>query len=118
MKRLRDFTGKSVSAAATVAEQQDQPQKLCQGNGGGGHISHGGGGQGLFGAPLLFLGKHTGLLNGIHSPAAGVEFHRQGNQLKYNRKSEAGDTEKYQRVGETAQHRQQQACQNQGHGHW
>ena len=52
----------------------------------------------------------------MQGPAAGIEFHRQGDQLEHQRQAEAGNAQIDQGVGEGTQDGEQQANQDQGHG--
>ena len=54
--------------------------------------------------------------DGVQSPAAGVEFHRQRDQLEYQGKSEAGDAQVDEEIGKPAQGGKQQTDEDQGHG--
>ena len=76
-----------ISPPAPSAKKNDQPQQLGQGNSGGSYISHGSGFQSFLCALLFFVGQNSGVFNGGNGTAAGIEFHRQGHQLEYQRKT-------------------------------
>ena len=88
---------------SSAAEEHNEPEQLHQGQGCGGHIGHGSGGECLPGAFLLFVGENVRRRNGLLGPAAGVELHRQRYQLEHQRKPKAGDTQIHQRIAVAAE---------------
>ena len=100
----------------TAAYEDNQPQKLHQGDGQGGYIGQSRGAKHAFHLGALAIGQNTMIADGRQGAGTGVEFGWQGNQLEQGEKSKAGNAGLGEIREKVAHRAQGNAEKNQRHG--